>query len=397
MTPAVSTAPAPAGSFAAVRGAAGFFRAGRDDAGRWWLIDANDRPFFLRGVHGVSPPVLPDDGALPRDPAARLRSWGFNAAGIGPAPLREDGLAFLASAELAQAGVRLTGPGLSLPDVFDPDWPRLASARAFEVCRAHASDPALIGWVSDDGLGWAGSPAGGRPTLLQLCLSLEPCHAAYHAAWEFTLALHGGRLEAVARAWGAALANKEVVREMTRTETGLASRGYLRDHSRWTQEFARRYFATTSAALREADENHLVLGCRFRDPVGADVLARCVYPAVDVALPHWRDLPPAGTTTQPVVAGEFSWLDPDFAGSATTIWAARLTSVERMLRRGRSQLERLARHPAVVGYAWPAWADEPGEQPPFARGLVHVNGAEAREHTELLTAFNLRADSLRRL
>ena len=82
-----------------------------------------------------------------------------------------------------------------------------------------------------------------------------------------------------------ALANKEVVREMTRVETGLATRGYLRDHSRWTQEFARRYFATTSAALREADENHLVLGCRFRSPVGADVLARCVYPAVDVALP----------------------------------------------------------------------------------------------------------------
>ena len=36
-----------------MRGAAGFFRAGRDDAGRWWLIDPDDRPFFLRGVHGV--------------------------------------------------------------------------------------------------------------------------------------------------------------------------------------------------------------------------------------------------------------------------------------------------------------------------------------------------------
>ena len=42
------------------------------------------------------------------------------------------------------------------------------------------------------------------------------------------------------------------------------------------------------------------------------------------------------------------------------------------------------------------WLDEPGEQPPFARGLVHVNGTEAREHTELLTAFNARADTLRR-
>ena len=104
-----------------------------------------------------------------------------------------------------------------------------------------------------------------------------------------------------------------------------------------------------------------------------------------------------GASAQPVVAGEFSWVEPDSAGPVTTIWAARLASVERMLRRGRSQLERLARHPAVVGYVWPAWEDDPGEQPPFARGLVHVNGAEAREHTELLAAFNRRAESLRNL
>jgi hypothetical protein len=50
----------------------------------------------------------------------------------------------------------------------------------------------------------------------------------------------------------------------------------------------------------------------------------------------------------------------------------------------------------VVGYVWSQWHDEPGEQPPFARGLVHVNGTEAREHTELLAEFNARADALRR-
>jgi hypothetical protein len=49
-----------------------------------------------------------------------------------------------------------------------------------------------------------------------------------------------------------------------------------------------------------------------------------------------------------------------------------------------------------VGFVWREWLDEPGEQAPFARGLVHVNGTEAREHTELLAAFNQRAESLRR-
>jgi len=41
-----------------------------------------------------------------------------------------------------------------------------------------------------------------RPSLLQICLSLEPSFPAYHAAWEFTLAAHGGELAAMARACG---------------------------------------------------------------------------------------------------------------------------------------------------------------------------------------------------
>jgi DNA gyrase/topoisomerase IV subunit A len=42
---------------------------------------------------------------------------------------------------------------------------------------------------------------------------------------------------------------------------------------RWTREFARRYFTTTTAAIRAADPNHLVLGCRCGGIVGAHVLA----------------------------------------------------------------------------------------------------------------------------
>ena len=51
--------------------------------------------------------------------------------------------------------------------------------------------------------------------------------------------------------------------------------------------------------------------------------------------------------------------------------------------------------PAVAGYLWRQWLDEPGEHPPFARGLVHLDGAEAREHTELLAEFNARAEKVR--
>jgi hypothetical protein len=237
-----------------------------------------------------------------------------------------------------------------------------------------------------------------RPTLLQICLSLEPGFAAYHAAWEFALALHGGKLGALARAWGVPLANKEIVREMTRAEQGLASRGYLRDHARWTREFARRYFAGASAAIRAADPNHLVLGVRAGGPLGESVRAECVYPAIDLPLLDWSELPALGAGAPgPVLADNVCWADADFFRPPAAVGRARrLTSVEWMLRRGRGALERAARHPAVVGFAWRQWLDEPGEQPPFARGLVHLNGTEAREHTELLAEFNARADLLRR-
>jgi agarase len=233
--------------------------------------------------------------------------------------------------------------------------------------------------------------------LLQLCLSLEPSFAAYHAAWEFVLAHHGGRLDLVAQAWNANLSNKEVVRELTRAEEGLGTRGYLRDDARWAREFARRYFSTTAAAVRAADPNHLVLGCRFRRGAGASVLAECVYPAVDVSMVRWTEVPSAGSLpSQPVLADDVSWVAEDFLRTVAGTRTRRLTTFERMLRKARSTLDRVARHPAVVGYSWAQWQDEPGEQPPFAAGLVHANGTEAREHTELLTQFNLRAESLHR-
>lgn len=404
-----------------MRGTGGFFRVGQDAAGRWWLIDPAGTPFYGKAVQGVRMGAAPGDATRPIDSAARLRQWGFNAVGIGGDGIAPtDGFAFMAAVDFCRAGAQILAPGVRLPDVFAADWTLLAATRALAVCAPLAGSRQLLGWVTDDAPGWGQLAGPGRPSLLQICLSLEPSFAAYHAAWEFVLALHGGRLANVARAWGVPLANQEVVREHTRTETGLATRGYWRDDARWTREFARRYFTTTAAAVRAADPNHLVLGCRFSGPVGPQVLAECVYPAVDVGLLDWSELPAPGTLPGfPVFAGNVCWADETFwraphpaalagAVSVDSIPAAstpagratprpvKLTAVERMLQRGRAGLARAARHPAVVGYVWSQWQDEPGEQPPFARGLVHVNGAEAREHTELLAQFNARADALRR-
>ena len=375
------------------RGREGFFHVAQVADGRWSLLGPDGAPFYLRAVHGVRAWPAMGDGELPPDPAAQLRAWGFNAVGLGgvDGAGRDDGLPWMGEVDFFSAGPAIVGPGLRLPDVFAPEWLRQANARAAAVCTPLADERAVIGWVGDGALEWAQPVPAGRPALLQQCLSLEPGFAAYHAAWEFALALHGGRLEALARAWDLPIANKEVVRASTRAEQSIATRGYLRDDARWTREFARRYFSGAAAAVRAADANHMFLGARSVGRAGAQVTAEAVFPAVDALLRDWRELPARTTNpAQPVIASDVSWAGAEFLRPLAGGRVGRLTTIERMLRRARAGLERLARHPAVVGYAWARWQDEPGEQPPFAGGLVHRDGAEAREHTELLARFNAR-------
>jgi hypothetical protein len=371
-----------------VRGSDGYFRVARTHAGQWWFIDPAGRPFFARGVHGVGAAV-----EAAHDPAARLRRWGFNTLGCGSDRLYfEEGLAFLATVDFCAAGPLVQLAGVRLPDVFDPAWPQRAGERALRVCAPLAETREVLGWLTDDGPGWVPRPAVDRPGLLQVCLSLEPGLAAYHAAWEFALALHQGRLDVLARAWGVPLANKETLRTMTRLEQGIATAGYLRDDERWSREFARRYFTVAAAAIREHAPNHLLLGCRWRGPVTPALLAACAA-AVDVCLLDYAELP--AQAMAPVMLGDFSWVRERFYAPGTARRTLGPTPLERMLRRGRQALARAVAHPAVVGYIWSRWHDRLEEQPPFAGGLVHANENEAREHTELLTTINDRVEELR--
>lgn len=375
------------------RGAPGFYQVAQRLGGAWTLIDPEGRPFFACAVNGVHPL----DPAS-QEPVARLRSWRFNTLGLGSASaLRDEGLAWVASANFSAAGTLIHAAGVRLPDVFDGAWAAAAMDHAELACAPLAARRDLLGWLTDDDLHWGWMGGSGRPSLLQTCLSLEPSFAAYHAAWEFVLAAHGGRLSGLAKAWELPMENKEVLRELTRTEQGIASRGYLRDDVRWMREFAQRYFAVTLAAISAVDPNHLVLGLGRGGGSGnpgrtPPVVTESFFATVDLPWVHWRDLPslPAG----PVLAGDFTWVEPEFWTEASAS-ARRLTSVERMLRRGRAALRRVVAHPAVVGYAWNQWRDELVEQPPFAGGLVHLNDGEAREHTELVADINAAIPSLR--
>jgi hypothetical protein len=415
-----------------LRGASGFVRVGQTHAGQWWLLDARNHAFFSRGVaavnrwgragvRGAQPTAYElaverlhgTDDVLPfvRSVLARLRAWRCNTLGAWTAAEFFDcGMYYTETVGFRNAAPETTIKlcGALLPDVFDPRWAEACDLLAAETCAAHRESRDLIGYFSDYGLQWAQlraghtAPRSERPSLLQICLSLEPSFPAYHAAWEFVLAAHGGNFEALAQAWEIE-PNKQALRQLTLADTPLLTAGYRVDHERFTREFARRYFHTCAAAIRHYDPHHLVLGCRCDAPPGAPVLAEMVAPSVDVLSitcdreavfetidEYWR------ANAMPLLLTEFAWSGEAFTQKNSGPDRRRLTTIERMLAKGRLALARASAHPALVGWAWSRWADGPEDAPPFGQGLVHLDDSEAREHTELFTDLNARVEALRR-
>jgi hypothetical protein len=374
------------------RGAPGGYRVGRTRSGVWWWVTPDGAPSVLRGVQRVQAPFSGAPGG--RAILAQLDSWGFNALGAEAQPeFFGRGLPHLEPLELRRAAPATIRVGRAhVPDVFDPRWPEACVSRVATMNTARRD---LIGYVSDSGLGWAQPPADGsvpaRPTLLQLCLGLDPSFAAYHAAWEFVLAPRGGELAALNRAWGVALPNKETLRQLTSDEQPIATPGYLLDHARFTREFAQRYFRAAAAAVHQADPGRLFFGTPITGIMPAEVRESAAA-HVDVLL---TDTAPAGAGGGPVVVTDFDWT-PFAQQEPASDEPPGLSALEQMHRRGREALEMLAAHPSVIGYLWGSYAGgERVDEAPFGRGLVYADGSIAHEHVQPLKAINARMTTIR--
>lgn len=330
------------------------------------------------GVDGVC--LLPG-GPGEAATVEQLAGWSFNVLGPGSAPaLREQGLPFVEALELRKAGdffFRLGGA--RLPDVFDPRWAVACEERLSGV----TSRRDRVGLITDSDLSWA--QAGGaesRPTLLQICLSLDPRYSAYHAAWEFALAPYGGDFTQLARAWNLEGPNKEALRQWTIEDRLIEAPAYREAHTRFIAEFAQRYLRIAGELVRRHAPGTLLFGPPL--PAGLGTLAEAW---VDVRVV--TEAVPVGGG--PVWFTNFSWVP---AGSRSAS-GGRLSALERMHRDGRAALEALLRHPATVGYFWSEYAaGHRATEAPFGRGLLYADGLPAMEHVQPLAAINRVARTL---
>ena len=293
------------------RRATGAFRTEQDPDGRWWLVDPLGRGFLSFGVQsanwsGCYDPAnnryayretnikmfgTPEKWA--EDTIKKYTDWGFNTLSFGcGGELDYRGVPRIRVALFDQRMCHLGMPeeywineetrpaGAAFPNVFHPRFAEICALVANWMCAPYKDDPWTIGYYLDNELAWGRAlSAPGVPrshALFEACMRKKPGHSARVAA-ENWLRAHGidpGRAASPRRP------PVDIPDEV--------KRGFL-------LEIARRYFKTTSEAVRAADPNHLVMGCRFAGINGAgddevwnvageycDVVSFNCYPMTDI-------------------------------------------------------------------------------------------------------------------
>lgn len=265
---------------------------------KWSFVGSDGAAFVHRGVGWVSrrgprnvqTKVRPyeetvkakyaDGEAWCRATVERLRDWGFNAVGSdSDRELRHRGLRHTIllrmGAEPATAKrdpddyimPHRGGPCSAFPNVFSPRFPAFCDAVAARLCAPNRDDADLVGYFIDNELAWWGrkeEKVRDGTGLVDAVAALPETHTARVALAAFA-ADRGKAADALDES----------------------------DKAAFLGRIAERYFAVTAAAIRRADPNHLVLGCRFAGTFGAhpvvweaagrhcDVVTVNQYPTVD--------------------------------------------------------------------------------------------------------------------
>lgn len=393
--------------------ATGFFHAERRE-GRWWLVDPAGKPFLSKGVDGVQleggvglgpnrtsyeEQARAKYGTVERwheAAAQRLLGLGFNTLGawsdtnvasfelggrhLAYAPLVD----FISKYVLERYHLHAWQKGI-FPDVFDPDFEAFAKALAKERCTPAKDDPHLLGWFLDNELRW-GAEWRGKEELLPMFLGLPPSAPGRQVALQVLRDRHGDVLrfddvwqksyltwDAVAAAgpipaprFARRISQRDDDSEPITSSIDPKKEAYVADCEAFAEKAAERYFEVTSEALREADPNHMNLGCRFAYVPAPQVIAAAARHVSVLSFncytrdPRWA-IRKYAAYGKPLLIGEFSFRArdsflPNTKGSGPLL----ATQVDRAA--AFAQYVRLALdEPSVVGYHWFTHVDEPAE------------------------------------
>ena len=361
----------------------GFFHA-QQIHGRWWLVTPEGNVFFSKGVDNVSyypeakssPKAPGDTAAWARTATKQLHDWNFNTAGAWSArELASTGIVYAPVIDIAasvQRDVWLKG---GIVDYFGEDFHAAADRVAAAKCGPHAKDPWLLGYFTDNELRWGKDWRSGDG-LLESYLKMPETSAGYRKATELL------------KSRGHTLAEVTDV-----------------DRSDFLEMVAGEYARVTTEAIRRADPNHLVLGCRFAGYAG-DSAMRAVgrhfdvvsYHSYNAAAPVDRLEQVARLSGKPAMITEFSFKAMD-SGLPNTKGAAKPVATQQDRADGFARyVEALAALPYCVGFHWFEYRDEPkegrfdGENSNY--GVVHIDFTPWEALTKRMTEVNRTIEEL---
>ncbi len=357
----------------------GFFRVDQRN-GIWWLVTPEGNAFISKGVNHVSfrADHAPKLGYSPYERAvrakygsqeawakaavSRLREWGFNTLGAwSNSSTFTHNMAYTVNLNLAtRAGANwLEG---AVGDFFSPDFEEKMEAACSERCGSRKNDPWLLGYFTDNELRW-GADWRGKRSLLEEYLRFPDGAAGKEAALEFLKKKYRD-IGSLNNAWGTSCESWKDLDNLSR----IKSKKALGDQEEWQEIVARRYFSVCSNAIRKADPNHLILGCRFAGHAPEPVL-RGLREHVDVVSfnNYGQDAPVQALerihrlTGRPAMLTEFSFKAMD-SGLPNTRGAGRAVATQSDRAEGFTRYVRgLLDLSFLVGFHWFEHADEPKE------------------------------------
>ncbi len=431
----------------------GFFRVGRTAEGQWWLIDAQGKPFYYKGVTSINragsqggrrakpnnyaPSVdakygwLKDKQPFAKATIDRLVEWKFNALGAWTTEeFFEQQLPYTEILEFFYLGPSIAdsmaageevhgGSSHSLPDVFDPKWIAACEKKAGELCTPRRDSKLLVGYYTDNEIGFGEFDRPDRkinattptvtamePGLLQRCLAADPDRPAHKAARAFLNGKYGDDFAKMSQAWGIAFDSANSLRTAAAQKATFISAAYRADNEAWVERFASQYFKVAAESIRKSDPNHLILGCRWGGPPGPAVMAAMKGPWVDVlSANNYTDMMYERidiyyqATGKPILIGEYNWNTDYHAGIPAPFEKPDTTPGERMYAKGRTNLHRVFEHPGIVGYTWYRWVHNgsgPSADPTLETGgLVNHKDEPWPRNIEALKVLNAEAESIR--
>jgi len=366
----------------------------------WWLVTPDGYAFYSMGINhitaegyyspklGYSPyekSILKSYGAKEKwaeTTRNRLREWGFNTIGAWSNSELFPEFPYVLQLNFASLGGGDWLKG-TFPDVFDPEWEQKVFLEAERICGQRKNDPWLIGYFTDNELRF-GPDWRGPEDLLELFFQLPAQAPGKKQLIQFFQQRYNGDFSGFEKVWKSGAGNFEALLKQEKLDRAGKGDGkrIREDVSAFKGMVAERYFSITAKAVREADPNHLILGCRFHALGAGPEIIKAAGKWMDVVSINYYYLTPAQNllprlvgsvdfsgwmkkyhelSGKPILITEFSYRAitsglPNTKGAPVTVFS-------QYDRAGRfSKYARNCQSAGyIIGYHWFNYMDEPKE------------------------------------